>query len=148
MRTSTRAANITRRELGLTGDGKIFVRYRLGYLLAFIKAIDDYRNEGIIISTISIAELYEGVYRSPKPEEKELILTDFLEGFRTVGVTKSIARLFGRKRAELKKMGFTVSDFDLLIACVAEYHGLSILTNNRKHFEKIPGVIELISLPV
>lgn len=54
---------------------------------AFIKAIDDYRNEGIIISTISIAELYEGVYRSPKPEEKELILTDFLEGFRTVGVT-------------------------------------------------------------
>jgi len=31
-------------------------------------------------------------------------------------------------------MGFTVSDFDLLIACVAEYHGLMILTNNRKHF--------------
>lgn len=115
---------------------------------AFVRAIDEYRIEGIAISTISIAELYEGVYRSPKPEEKEMILIDFLEGFRTVSITRPIARLFGMKRAELRKMGFTVSDLDLLIACVAEYHSLSILTNNRKHFEKIPGVKELISLPV
>ncbi len=115
---------------------------------AFVKAIDEYRKEGIAISMVSIAELYEGVYRSRKPEEKETALIDFLEGFKTVGITRPIARLFGRKRAELREMGFTVSDFDLLIACVAEYHGLLILTNNRKHFVKVPGVKELISLPV
>lgn len=115
---------------------------------AFVKAIDEYRKEGIAISMISIAELYEGVYRSRRPEEKETALIDFLEGFKTVGITKPVARLFGSKRAELREMGFTVSDFDLLIACVAEYHGLVLLTNNRKHFEKVPGVKELISLPV
>lgn len=115
---------------------------------AFVKATDEYRKEGIAISMISVAELYEGVFRSQKPEEKEAVLVDFLEGFRAIGVTRPIARLFGRKRAELREKGFTVSDFDLLIACVAEYHGLVILTNNRKHFEKVPGVKGLISLPV
>lgn len=125
-----------------------WVIYYLRGKEVFINAIDGYRADGgITISTISIAELYEGVYRSPRPEEKEIILIDFLEGIRTISITRPIARLFGRNRAELKKLGITVSDLDLIIACVAEYHCLSILTNNRKHFEKIPGV-ELISLPV
>ncbi|OAT80827.1 type II toxin-antitoxin system VapC family toxin [Desulfotomaculum copahuensis] len=114
----------------------------------FVKAIDGYRKDGIAISTISIAELYEGVYRSPKPAEKEMILIDFLEGFRIISITRPIARLFGMRRAELRNAGLTVSDLDLLIACVADYHELSILTNNQKHFKKVPGVKKLISLPV
>lgn len=114
----------------------------------FVKAIDEYRKEGIAISIISIAELYEGVYRSRRGEEKETVLVDFLEGFKTVGIARPVARLFGRKRAELREMGITVSDFDLLIACMAEHYELILLTNNRKHFEKVPGVKELVSLPV
>lgn len=43
---------------------------------AFVRAIDAYRTEGIAISTISIVELYEGVYRSPRPEEKEIIISE------------------------------------------------------------------------
>ncbi|PHJ38061.1 hypothetical protein P378_12015 [Desulforamulus profundi] len=115
---------------------------------AFVKAIDELRGEGIAISTISIAELYEGVYRNPNPEKKEIILLNFLEGLRTLTVTKPVARLFGQKRAELYKMGFTVGDLDLFIACVAEYYNLTILTNNRKHFERVPGIKEIISVPV
>jgi len=49
---------------------------------SIIKAIDEYREEGIAISTISIAELYDGIYRSPNPEQKEIVLLDFLEGLR------------------------------------------------------------------
>ncbi len=112
----------------------------------FVKTIDEYRDDGIAISTVSIAELYEGVYRSPRLEEKEMILNDFFAGFRTIGITRPIARIFGMKRAELRKTGIVIGDFDLLIASVAEYHELSILTNNRKHFERIPGVKKLISL--
>ena len=114
----------------------------------FVKTIDEFRKEGIAISTISVAELYDGVFRNPIPDKKEIILLDFLEGLRIINVTKPVARIFGKKRAELKEKGFTVSDFDLLIGCVADYHGLTILTNNKKHFEKIPGIKELVSLPV
>ncbi len=114
----------------------------------FVKAVDNYRKEGIAISVISVAELYEGVFRSPKPEEKEIILINFLDGFNTINITKSIARLFGKRRAELKKKQLTVNNFDLLIACTAEYYNLTILTNNRKHYEMMPGVGEIISLPI
>ena len=112
----------------------------------FVLTIDEYRKEGVAISTISIGELYEGVFRNPNPKQKEIGLLDFLEGFRTINITKPVARLFGKNRADLREAGYTVSDFDLLIACVAEYHGLKILSNNRKHFEKVPGSIEIISL--
>jgi tRNA(fMet)-specific endonuclease VapC len=114
----------------------------------FVKAIDKYRQEGIAISVVSVAELYEGVFWNPKPEEKESVLLDFLEGFATINLSKPISRLFGKKRAELRGKGLTVNNFDLLIACTAEYHKLAILTNNMKHFEKVPGIGEIISLNV
>ena len=114
----------------------------------FVKTVDELRKEGIAISTISVAELYEGVFRNPMPEKKEVILLNFLEGLRVINITKPVARLFGKKRAELKVKGFTVSDLDLLIACVADYHDLTILTNNKKHFERIPDIKGLVSLPV
>lgn len=77
---------------------------------------------------VSIAELYEGVFWSPKPEEKEIFLLDFLEGFTAINLSRPIARFFGKKRAELRGKGVTVNNFDLLIACTAEYHKLTILT--------------------
>lgn len=75
-------------------------------------------------------------------------MLDFLEGFATINLSRPIARLFGKKRAELRGKGLTVNNFDLLIACTAEYHKLDILTNNIKHFEKVPGIGKLISIGV
>ena len=112
----------------------------------FVNAIDQFRREGLAISTISIAELYEGVYRSTDPEKKEIALLNFIDGLRTFSLTEPVARLFGQKRAKLRNTGITVSDMDLLIACIAEHQSLVILTNNRKHFELVPGNIELFSL--
>jgi len=97
---------------------------------------------------VSIAELYEGVFWSPKPEEKEIILIDFLEGLTAINLSRPIARLFGKKRAELRGKGLTVNNLDLIIACTAEYHQLTILTNNLKHFEKVPGIGKIVSLKV
>ncbi|KJR97361.1 MAG: hypothetical protein VR68_13000 [Peptococcaceae bacterium BRH_c4a] len=114
----------------------------------FVKVIDKYRQEGIAISMVSIAELYEGVFWNPKPEEKEIILIDFLEGFTAINLSRPIARLFGKKRAELRNNGLTVNNLDLLIACTAEYHKLTILTNNIKHFVKVPDIGKIISIKV
>lgn len=113
----------------------------------FVKTIDEYRKEGIVISTISVAELYEGVFRNPEPERKEVVLNEFLRGFVVIDVSRPIARIFGKRRAELRKKGLTVSNFDLLIACTAEYYNLTILTNNRKHYEKVSGIKGIVSLP-
>jgi len=41
----------------------------------------------------------------------------------------------------MRNKGSPIADFDLLIASVAVAHGQSILTRNKKHFEKVPGLI-------
>ena len=113
----------------------------------FVNSIDQFQREGLAISIISIAEYFmRGFIGSSNPEKKEIALLNFLEGLRIFSFTKPVARIFGQKRAKFRNMGFTIGDMDLLIACIAEYHSLTILTNNRKHFERVPGNIELFSL--
>jgi predicted nucleic acid-binding protein len=51
-----------------------------------------------------------------------------------------IGTFFAKKKAELRKKGITISDFDLLIASFAKVHNLCIVTNNTKHFKNIPGL--------
>ncbi len=40
----------------------------------------------------------------------------------------------------MRKRGQTTGDFDLLMAATALRHSLTLLTNNRKHFEIIAGL--------
>jgi tRNA(fMet)-specific endonuclease VapC len=46
------------------------------------------------------------------------------------------ATLYG----ELHRRGQLISDADLLIAATALTHGLQLVTENRSHFERIPGL--------
>ena len=45
--------------------------------------------------------------------------------------------MFGRERGRLRAEGKTVGDFDRLIAAGALRYGLTLLSNNRRHFESI-----------
>ena len=112
----------------------------------FVDNVKRYRQKGLAISVISMAELYEGVFRSTGPKEKEASLNDFLTGLSILNVTKPVARAFGRQRAELRKKGLLIGDLDLIIACTAQYHGLTVLTNNKKHYEKVLNPRKIISL--
>ncbi|MGI9953367.1 type II toxin-antitoxin system VapC family toxin [Moorellaceae bacterium AZ2] len=61
-----------------------------------------YREQGLSISVVSLAELYEGVFRAPDCQNKERALNDFLAGLVVIDVTRDVARTFGRLRAELR----------------------------------------------
>ena len=103
-------------------------------------------DEGIAISLISVAELYHGVFRSRDPERAELNLLQFLGDLEIIGLNDEICRLFGRERSRLQLERTKIGDFDLLIGCTALHHDLTVLTNNRKDFEKIEA-IQIETLP-
>ena len=50
------------------------------------------------------------------------------------------AEIFGEAKALLEKQGQQLADADLLIGAIAAAHGASIVTANRKHFTRIPGL--------
>ncbi len=96
--------------------------------------------EGVALSLVSLAELYEGVYHSKNPEGNERVLNDFLRGVVILGVDQEICKLFGQGRGRLRAAKRIIGDFDLLIAATAIHRSLTLLTNNRRHFEMVEGV--------
>ncbi len=61
----------------------------------------------------------------------------------TTWVTASelFARLFGEVKARLATSGRIVADADLYIAAITLRHSATLVTGNRKHYERIPGLI-------
>ncbi len=51
------------------------------------------------------------------------------------------AEVFAQLKAQLQKEGNIVADMDLLIASICLANNLTLVTNNTRHFEKIPNLI-------
>jgi tRNA(fMet)-specific endonuclease VapC len=98
------------------------------------------QDDGLALSIISLAELYEGVFYSRDPEGDERDLQDFLRGVTVLVIDDGTCRIFGRERGRLRAAGTLIGDFDLLIGATALHHNLTLLTNNRRHFERIDGL--------
>ena len=105
-----------------------------------IRRLEEFATEGVGISVISMAELYQGVFYSNDPHGNELRLQQFLDGFDVVHLDDEICREFARERGRLKTAGTPVADLDLFIGCTALRHGLVLLSNNRRHFQRLEGL--------
>ena len=64
-------------------------------------------------------------------------LRDFVTTVTIVDLDEDTCRIFGRERSRLRAEGNLIGDFDLLIGATAVRHGLTLLTNNRRHFERL-----------
>ena len=104
------------------------------------RRLDSLRPDGIGMSIISLAELYEGLVNSSNQEHDERELADFLRPFTLINLNLPICRTFGMERARLRGAGTLIPDMDLLIGATAMHHNLTLLSNNRRHFERLSGL--------
>ncbi len=51
-----------------------------------------------------------------------------------------IMEKFAEIRALLRRRGELISDFDILLGATALHHDLTVLTYNKRHFERIPDL--------
>jgi len=107
--------------------------------------LKELRPAGVAVSIISIAELYEGIYSSRDPVKDQKILENLLTQFLTLGIDSEICKAFGKERSRLRQQRKVIDNFDLLIASTCLYHNLTILTNNRRHYEMVNG-LNIISI--
>jgi tRNA(fMet)-specific endonuclease VapC len=75
--------------------------------------------DGVAVSVVTFAEVAEGAYLSANPVRELAAVRRFLDGFRIVNVTPSVATRFARERANLRRSGTPIADMDLLIAATA-----------------------------
>jgi predicted nucleic acid-binding protein len=110
-----------------------------------VDRLRELQTEGIGLSVISLAELYTGIYYSTEPASAREGLRDFLSLVTVLGINEETCRIFGEENVRLRRDGRLIEDFDLLIAATCLHHGLRLLTNNRRHFQRIEG-LEIISI--
>lgn len=123
------------------------IPYRYGLAIHYLNGRQDITErleslmlEGLGLSVVSLAELYEGVYYSRDPERDERGLNEFLQGVTLLGLDEEVAKTFGRERGRLRVAGMMIGDVDLLIGATAVQYDLTLLTNNRRHFDRIEGL--------
>src|SRR5579883_308170 len=92
------------------------------------------------ISTVTYGEVYEGIYHGRNPAAAMRVFRTFLRGVTVFPVTQAVARRFGIIRGDLRNRGLIIGDDDTFIAATALQHNLMLVTQNRRHFQRITGL--------
>lgn len=88
----------------------------------------------IFTSTINVAELFEGAYKSNDVNKALSNVNLLLKSFEIIDFSFNHAKYFGELISRLK--GDEIGDMDTLIASIAISENLTIITNNTKHFSR------------
>lgn len=106
-----------------------------------VRLFNELLPDGVGISPIAVAELYYGVPKAPDREKEERNVNLFIEGLDgMVPLDAEICMIFAKERRRLEIASMGVDKFDLLIGATAIRHGLTLLTNNRRHFGRMEGL--------
>ena len=106
-----------------------------------VQRLDALLPQGVGISIISVAELYVGAAGSVDPTAGASEVRKFLAAdIPLVGLDIETGQIFAQEKVRLRQSGNLIPDFDLLIGSTALRHNLTLLSNNRRHFERISGL--------
>ena len=108
---------------------------------ATVALYDELSVDGVGMSVVCLGELYEGMLKARDRERQERDLAKFLDGVQEiVPLDPTICRIFASQRSRLRDEGRLIPDFDILIGSTAIHHGFTLLTNNRRHYERMQGL--------
>jgi len=93
------------------------------------------------ISSITIAELEYGVYKSQRQEQNRIALYQFLIPLEIIPFDERATQTYGRIRAELQRQGIVIGSMDMLISSQAISLGLTLVTNNVRELSRIPELV-------
>lgn len=94
----------------------------------------------LCISSISLMELIYGAEKSANPECNLTVVEGFVARLEVLAYDEIAANHTGQLRAELARQGTPIGPYEQLIAGHARSRGLIVVTNNRREFDRVPGL--------
>ena len=91
------------------------------------------------VSVMTAAELRFGAEKAGRPKLAELVEA-YLERLAILDWTNEVSVHYARIRSQLERSGKPIGNMDLLIASHAVSQGMTLVTNNLKHFSSVPGL--------
>lgn len=105
-----------------------------------IRRFNSLHGAQVMLSSISVYELFWGIEKNQSGKRNERALENFIAPLEVIDFTEDDARQTARIRAELQRAGTPIGPYDLQIAGIALNHGLTLVTNNTKEFERVKGL--------
>ena len=100
-------------------------------------------DEPVALAAVTASELLVGVHRADS-RVRRLTREEFVEGvieiFPVLPFNLRVARVHAEIWAELTSTGSTIGFIDMIIASTALAHGYSVLTDNIRDFNRVPGL--------
>lgn len=91
----------------------------------------------LVLSSITVSELYYGVHKSEHMEKNLLALEHFLKPFDILEYDIKASVAYGKIRADLEKRGQIIGGLDMMIAAHALSCNMILVTNNTKEFQRV-----------
>ena len=95
--------------------------------------------EALCVSVVTAAELQFGAEKAGRPALSALV-NEYLARLPILDWTQGVVAHYAKIRTALERVGKPIGNMDLLIAAHAVSEGSTLVTNNLKHFEKVPGL--------
>ncbi|HEX7235648.1 MAG TPA: type II toxin-antitoxin system VapC family toxin [Gammaproteobacteria bacterium] len=100
----------------------------------------DQRATTSAISVVAYGELAFGEVMSVRRDEAAAHLAALLETLQVLPLPLEAARRYAEIRAELQRVGQPIGSNDLWIAAHALAEDLTLVTNNEREFQRVPGL--------
>ena len=97
-------------------------------------------DNGICISSITLAKLEYGMKHSSNPAKNEQALLRFLAPLSILPFGPAAASEYGEIRACLQSQGTPIGPLDMLIAGHSRAEKMILVTNNVREFGRVPGL--------
>lgn len=107
---------------------------------AHMREVFNQHHGQMCISAVSLMELIYGAEKSASPERNLAVIEGFAARLDVLPYDEIAASHTGQLRAELAKSGTPIGPYDQMIAGHARSRGLIIVTNNRREFDRVPGL--------
>jgi tRNA(fMet)-specific endonuclease VapC len=106
-----------------------------------IKKLEDLQAQDdpeAVTTTVNAAELWRGAYRSKEGQKEAAKVKRLLDSLELITLDRESARMVGELDAAIRSS--PIGESDLLIASIALANKQALITKNKKHFERVPGL--------
>lgn len=114
--------------------------YTLKNRPAKVRAVFKKHAGEMCLSSVSLGELIYGAEKSAQVERNLAVIEGLAARLAVEPFDTQAAIHFGQLRAELAKSGRLIGPYDMMIAGHARALGLILVTNNRREFDRVPGL--------
>jgi len=133
--------------LGLLIDSTVFIhaeRRRLSPEDLVRELLARFGDVEFAISVMSAGELLHGCWRADTPvrrAQREEFVEAILAALPSASITLPVMRIFTEIDAGLSAKGERLPTSDLLIASTALSRGDEVVTDNLRHYSRVPGLV-------